>query len=187
VEDDGSLNAIKKAVGVHSVTKLTQTPDKSPPGPNKGPSGVAAAASQGRVGLWKSHEEEELKSLVSIHTDSKGTVSWVKVVETWNSLELPTRTKASLSSKCSDIKSRATVLNSIQEKGNNELCTTPKFNASQQPTDVIGIQVVNKAVKSTKTKSPVVTGINIPLPVKKSLNPVNTGNSSEMDFILLVF
>jgi hypothetical protein len=47
--------------------------------------------------------------------------------------------------------------------------------------------VVNKAVKSTKTKSPVVTGINIPLPVKKSLNPVNTGNSSEMDFILLVF
>jgi len=129
VEDDGSLNAIKKTVGVHSVTKLTQTPDKSLPGPNEGQSGVAAAASQRRVGLWKSHDEEELKRLVGIHTDSKGTVSWVKVLKTWNSLELPTTTKASLSSNWSNIKSRATLLNSIKEKGNNGLCTTPKINA----------------------------------------------------------
>jgi hypothetical protein len=48
--------------------------------------------------------------------------------------------------------------------------------------------VVNTAVKSIPTtKSPVVTGTNIPVPVKNSLNPVNTGNSSKMDSILLVF
>ncbi len=114
--------------------------------------------------------------LVGIHTDSKGTVSWVKVVETWNSLELPTRTKASLSSKWSDIKSRATVLNSIKEQDNAGLCTTPKINAWEQPTDVNGTQVVNTAVKSIPTtKSPVVTGTNIPVLVKNSLNTVNTG------------
>jgi len=53
--------------------------------------------------------------------------------------------------------------------------------------DANGKQVVNKAGKSTKTKSPVVTGINIPIPVKNSFNPANTGNSSKMDSMLLVF
>jgi len=125
-----------------------------------------------------------LKRLVGIHTHSKGTVSWVKLVETWNSLELPTRTKASLSSEWSAIKSRSTVLNSIKEQDNAGLCTTPKINALQQSTDVNGKQVVNTAVNSTTTKSPIVTGTNIPVPVKNSLNPVNTGNSSKMDSIL---
>ena len=142
---------------MNAVTKLTQPSDKNPPGRNKGPS-EGTSASEGRVGLWKGYEEEELKHLVGFHTGSKGTVSWVKVVETWNSLELPKRTKASLSSKWSDIKSRATVLHLIKEQNDVGLCTTPKIDVSQQQTNVNSIKVVNRAVKSSKGKRPIAIG-----------------------------
>jgi hypothetical protein len=97
------------------MTKLTQQSNKSPNRRNNGLS-EDSSASQGRAGLWKGNEEEELKRLVGIHTGPKGIISWIKVLEAWSSQNLPKRSKASLSSKWRDIKSRPTLLNPTNDQ-----------------------------------------------------------------------
>jgi hypothetical protein len=76
----GAKGSESSTVDIHAVTKHTQSSEKRPSGLTKGPS-AAIPVKTGRVGLWTSGEEEELKRLVGIHTDPKGSVSWVKVVD----------------------------------------------------------------------------------------------------------
>lgn len=89
-------------VNVHVATLPSQQSDDSSSG-RKGLGGVTPA-SQGKTSLWSSKETEELKRLVSSNTGPKGNISWVAVEATWRGLNLPSRTKASLSSKRTSIK-----------------------------------------------------------------------------------
>jgi hypothetical protein len=93
--DKGETNA---TVGIHRVTCLTQQTELSLKRRKKGLS-EDPSASQRKADLWKGKEEEELKHLVSTHTGPKEIISWVKVSEAWNTLDLPERSKSSLSSK----------------------------------------------------------------------------------------
>ena len=100
-------------VGIRvGVTKLTHQFNISPDGQSNG-LGEDPSVDQRRTGLWKSTEEAELTRLVGIHTGTRGNISWVKVSEAWNLLKLSSRSKASLSSKWREIKSRSTVLGSV--------------------------------------------------------------------------
>jgi hypothetical protein len=147
----GAIGSESSTVDIHAVTKHTQSSEKRPSGPTKGPSAAIPVKTE-RVELWTSGEEEELKRLAGIHTDPKGSVSWVKVVEAWTSLNLPARTKASFSSKWSDIKSRTMLLDSASEQNSAVLCRTPDIGVPQQQTNVDTTQEVNRAVKSPKKK-----------------------------------
>jgi hypothetical protein len=174
VEDQSSIGAVKKTtVSIRTVTQHIQTSEKRPSGLDKGQDG-AVPVKQGRVGLWTSGEEEELKRLVSAHTDAKGNITWVKVMDAWNSLKLPVRSKASLSSKWSSIRSRTTLLDLKSDRNGTVLCRTPDTT-----------QEVNIAVKSKK-KSPV-AAVPAPAPVKNSLNLVKTGDCPKKDIIDVIF
>jgi hypothetical protein len=145
---------VTPTVGIHAVA-LTRRSNISSQEQNKGLSDDPSA-SQRRAGSWKSTEEEELKRLAGIHsTGPKGTVSWVKVVEAWSTQELPTRTKASLSSKWYDIRSRATLLGSISE--GNVLSTTTTITTIEEPVLSITSQMDGQQdpdIISTQVKDP---------------------------------
>lgn len=175
--------------GIRAVTERTQSSDKRPSGQNKGLS-VRVPANQTRVGQWTSEEENELRRLVGTCTDSKGTISWVKVLEAWSTQKkLPVRSKASLSSKWFDIRSRTTVLDSAssQDKGTG-LCVTPDISVLQQldQTAADNAQVVNIAVKSKEKESPVDDTI-VPAPVNINLNCEITADQSRKDEIKSIF
>jgi hypothetical protein len=121
VDHSTSVVENNATVGIHVVTTLTRQSNKSPDGQNNG-LGEDPSVDQRRTGLWKSTEEAELRRLVGIHTGTRGTISWVKVAEAWNLLKLSSRTKASLSSKWREIKSRTTMLDSatIQDSTSNK-------------------------------------------------------------------
>ncbi|CAF4300602.1 unnamed protein product [Rotaria magnacalcarata] len=66
---------------------------------------------QAKTGLWTEIEITELRQLISNNTNHAGTVSWVKVEKAWKLVtNLPERSKASLSSKWYDIKTKSTTL-----------------------------------------------------------------------------
>ena len=96
-----------RTAGVHGLTSsvLTQRSDKSPSG-QKG-SDDDASVQQRRPGLWTDEEIAELTRLVSSTTDTQGKISWEEIEKAWRDLNLSERTKASLSSKWRDVKSRA--------------------------------------------------------------------------------
>jgi Reverse transcriptase (RNA-dependent DNA polymerase) len=165
VDGDESVATFKHTtVDVHAVTKRTQPSEKNPLGQIEGPS-VANSVKQSKVGQWSNREETELKRLVGIHTDPKGTVSWVKVVEAWNSLKLPLRTKASLSSKWYDIKPRTIVLDSAKAQNSSVSGRTSEI--GDLPSDVNTTPEVNIAVKPKKKKSPEVP--KCPAPVNSNV------------------
>jgi Reverse transcriptase (RNA-dependent DNA polymerase) len=93
--------------GIHAVTRHTHPSEISSKERSKGPS-AGAPVHQGRIGVsWKGKEEEELRKLVSLHTDPNGKISWGKIEEAWNQLaDVSLRTKSSLSSKWRDLKSK---------------------------------------------------------------------------------
>jgi hypothetical protein len=184
-EGDESISTRNATVDIHAVTKHTQSSEKSPSGQIKGPS-AAIPVKTGRVVLWTSGEEEELKRLVSTHTDPKGSVSWVKVVDAWTSLNLHARSKASLSSKWSDIKSRTMLLDSASKQNSAVLCRTPDIGVPQQQTNVDTTHEVSRAVKSPKKKRPV-ADTSAPAPGKNSLNLANEGDCSKKDDIAFIF
>ena len=62
---------------------------------------------QGRSDLWKDSETEELRELVGLNTNSKGLISWVRVLEAWKSKGLCERTKGSLMAKWQGLKNKA--------------------------------------------------------------------------------
>ena len=105
-------------VGIHAATMHTRPSERSLL-ERQGPS-IVASAGQGRMGLWTDFEMEELKRLVGSNTDPKGRVSWVKVEEAWKNLNLTGRSKASLSSKWTDIKNKSVNLDSNQTQGSSQ-------------------------------------------------------------------
>jgi hypothetical protein len=114
---------------------------------------------------------KEVKYLVAIHTNLKGSISWIKMMEAWNLLELSTRSKVSLRSKWSDIKSRPIVLDLAQDQNGTGLCGTYKTIMPQQQLVVNAAQLVSKAVKSPKRNSPVATTSG-PSPIQNNVNLV---------------
>ena len=121
--DDGvsTVKREKNATdGIRAANLPTRRSDESSP-ERKGLSGVTPAR-QGRTGLWSDLEIEELKRLVPSNTDRQGKVSWAQVVAAWISLDLPSRTKAGLSSKWSCLKSKTPILlNPAPTQENSEL------------------------------------------------------------------
>ena len=147
-------NNKKVTVGIHASTKRTQPPEKSPQGQAEGPS-VVTSVKQRRAGLWTDREKDELKRLVGIHTDPKGSIPWEKVLEAWNSLKLPARTKASLSSKWSDMRSQANLLDSGKNQSSTVVSGTPVADVQdQQQANANTAQEVNRAARSKKRKNP---------------------------------
>jgi hypothetical protein len=153
-------------VGIHAVTKLTQSSEKRPDGLTQGQSeDTSACRKRKKADMWKGTEEEELKRLVGIHTGPKGLVSWVKVVEAWNSQELPARSKASLSSRWHDIKSRVSLLNpiSVQSDASVSMVSsgTTDIIAGEPPVvgDDTAREVNNAEVSGTQDLAPSPVGI----------------------------
>ena len=167
-------------VGIHAVTLLTQQSDERSSGLPEGPS-EGNPARQGRMGSWKSHEISELKRLAAACSGPKG-ISWVKVLDAWNSLELPPRTKASLSSKWNDIRTRSTVLDPTKSPASAVLSGTPKVSKPQDQTiaDNITTQEVNIAGKPKRKKSPVAITSD-PAPIQNSLDLGKIGDYSLVD------
>ena len=184
------ISVIKDTVGVHACTKHTQSPDKSPTGQTKGSSALDSVQ-QNRVGQWSNQEEEELRRLVGIYTDPKGIISWVKVAETWISLKLPLRTKASLSSKWSSIRSRTTVLDSTKNQHSTVSSNTPNVDVQQQQLTSVNTTLdVNIAVESKKKKKKKknpVGAIAPPAPNNDNLNLVKIKICSEDDVVKTIF
>ena len=102
VSADSAPEGFNLTAGIHAALNPTHQSEKGPSG-RKGSSGDTPA-SQGKSGMWTGLEIEELKQLVSSNAGPTGNISWVKVSEAWEARNLPTRTKASLSSKWHDIK-----------------------------------------------------------------------------------
>lgn len=148
-EGEGSTNIKNKRIGIHAVTTHSQTSEKSSDEQLKGQRGKYPAR-QDRVGDWSSGEETELRRLVGLNTNPKGLISWVKVSEAWNLMNLPLRTKASLSSKWRDIRSRDTILVSADDQNNVGLAGTSDNGDQQHPNPPpVNSQVVNIAVVSS--------------------------------------
>ncbi|CAF1587196.1 unnamed protein product [Adineta ricciae] len=177
----------KVTVDIHAVTQRTQSPEKSPSGQSKGPS-TEISVKQSRVGQWTSREEEELKQLATLHTDPKGKVCWAKVVEAWSTMKLPIRSKASLSSKWSDIRARAISLDAANEQDNTVLAVTTGVGVQQhQNTGTDNSQEVNRAVSPKKKKKVVVVPAGTPSPVKDNLKLDKIKEKSEKDPIEVLF
>ena len=95
--------------------------------------------------------------------------------EAWNSQELPSRTKASLSSKWRDIKSRDTLLGSSERKGTSRALGRPPDINVPAHQDVNTIQGVSPAaVKPVATTQ-------APAHVHSVKKPVDMGNCSAED------
>jgi len=124
-----------------------------------GPS-IVTPARQVKGSSWSDEEITELKRLVGIYTNPKGTVSWVKVVEAWGSLNLPQRTRSGLSSKWCAIKSATTASQvSLDETRSNQDRTSLRQSTQQdsavekkKKTKTTG--VVNQIVGAEKKKQP---------------------------------
>ena len=110
-----SVDIITATADIHAGTPLTQTSNISPLGRNNGQSD-GTSARQGRAVSWKSAEEDELRRLIGIHTNSKGSISWVSVCEAWITQNMPIRSKAGLSSKWYEIRSRTAKLTPARDQ-----------------------------------------------------------------------
>jgi hypothetical protein len=90
--------------------KLAHPSDERSLGQDKGLS-KDAPVKQAKPGLWTKIEITELQRLVGNNINHAGIISWVKVDEAWKLIAyLPVRSKASLSSKWRDIKSKLPIL-----------------------------------------------------------------------------
>ncbi|CAF1686939.1 unnamed protein product, partial [Rotaria magnacalcarata] len=90
--------------------ELTHPSDESSLGRDKGLS-KDAPVKQVKTGLWTEIEITELRQLVGSNTNHAGNVSWVKVEKAWKLIaNLPERSRASLSSKWYDIKTKSAIL-----------------------------------------------------------------------------
>lgn len=94
-------------VGIHAALQPTQQSEQRRTR-LKGPSGVPPAR-QGKAVVWSENEMEELRKLVLGNTGRNGQISWNSVEEAWKDLNLTKRTKASLSSKWRDVKTKSTI------------------------------------------------------------------------------
>ena len=171
-------NVIKVTVGIHASTKRTQSPEKSPPGRIEG-SSVMNSVKQSKAGLWTDREKDELKRLAGIYTGSKGNISWGEVLEAWNSLKLPARSKASLSSKWSDMRSRANLLDSAKNQSSTVLggTTNAGVQNQQQIANASTTQERDRAARSKRKKNPVDVPTN-PVPANDNLRLGKTQDSS---------
>ncbi|CAF1135520.1 unnamed protein product [Adineta ricciae] len=177
----------KVTVDIHTVTQRTQSLEKSPSGQLKG-SSTGISVKQSRVGQWTSREEEELKQLATLHTDPKGKLSWTKVVEAWSTMKLPIRSKASLSSKWSDIRARTISLDAANEQDNTVLAVTADVGVQQhQNTGIDNSQEVNRAVSPKKKEKLGVVLAGTPSSVKDNLKLDKTKEKSEKDPIEVLF
>ena len=178
--EDGELVVhIPSTVGVHVVSQLTRLSNKRSQGLYNGLS-EGPSAVQRRAGAWKGTEEEELKRLVGSNTGSKGVISWVKVMEAWVSQKLPPRTKASLSSRWYEIRSRTTLLGSTGDgsvaSGTVLSGVTHVGVQSQQDADTA--RNVNKREKGANPGPAHQDSVPVE---KKSLEPGNMDNSSSVE------
>ena len=146
----------RSKVGIHAVTQHAQMSNESQLRRTDGQSGEYPAR-QGRVGLWSDKEVEELRRLVNSNIDSKGVISWNRVEESWKLLKLSVRTKASLSSKWRDIKSRVHLLDSADNQDNVVQSGTPGTGNQQQhlliadPASEVNIAVLTITPTTTTT------------------------------------
>ena len=101
---------INPIADIHPASpELTHLSEESLIGRDKGLS-KDAPVKQAKTGLWTEIEITELRRLVNNNINHAGTVSWVKVVGAWKLIaNLPERSKASLSSKWYDIKSKPAI------------------------------------------------------------------------------
>ena len=91
--------------GIHAVTLPTRRSNSKTPPRRNGPCGDNLSK-RGKAGAWSEEEVNELRRLVSSNVKPSGLISWDEIVRVWVSLNLPARTKFSLSSKWRDIKNK---------------------------------------------------------------------------------
>ncbi|CAF3405757.1 unnamed protein product [Rotaria socialis] len=107
---EDSSQVIGPTAGIHAVPLPIRRSKHNTPPRRNGPYG-GNPVERGKAGVWSEKEENELRRLVPSNVKPSGMISWDDAVRAWLNLNLPPRTKASLSSKWQNIKNKpATVI-----------------------------------------------------------------------------